>query len=77
MAESGCRVIELTESSEVERIESDEYIFDKIGASVPLSASDSQFDTSTLPSQPLVVSHEHRLLFVAHSDGQTLTPFLF
>ncbi|CAM8910278.1 unnamed protein product [Rhodiola kirilowii] len=69
MAESACRVIQLDEGSEVGLISSDEYIFNQIGASVPLAPEDSQYDTSSLPSQPLAVSEKHRLLFVAHADG--------
>uniref|UniRef100_A0A7N0THU9 Nuclear pore complex protein NUP214 n=1 Tax=Kalanchoe fedtschenkoi TaxID=63787 RepID=A0A7N0THU9_KALFE len=69
MAESACRMIELDDVSEADRIESDEYIFDKIGASVSLAPGDSPFDPYALPSQPLVVSERLQLLFVAHSDG--------
>ncbi|KAL9687913.1 hypothetical protein QQ045_032322 [Rhodiola kirilowii] len=68
MAESACRVIQLDEGSEANLISSDEYIFNQIGASVPLAPEDSQYDSS-LPSQPLAVSEKQRLLFVAHADG--------
>ncbi|CAA0829036.1 Nuclear pore complex protein NUP214 [Striga hermonthica] len=58
--------VEVDEEIEGEEIGSRNYRFSKIGESVSIN---SEFDTNSLPSQPLAVSERLRLLFVAYPKG--------
>lgn len=62
-------IIQLDEESEGNSIGSEDFIFRKIGSSIPLKLTDSSFDFETAPAQALAVSERHHVVFLAHSDG--------
>ncbi|OVA13799.1 Nuclear pore complex protein [Macleaya cordata] len=61
--------IELDEEEEGNNIDSDDFVFEKIGKSVPLKPNDSNFDPESPPAQSLAVSERFKVIFVAHSEG--------
>ncbi|KAF5187282.1 Nuclear pore complex protein [Thalictrum thalictroides] len=48
---------------------SDDLLFQKIGASLPLKPQSSSFDLENPPTQALAVSEKHEALFLAHPEG--------
>lgn len=66
------KMIKVEEEIEGERVESNDYIFERIGEPVPIQHDESCFDPQGSPSRPLAVSEKHGLVFVAHSSGQLL-----
>ncbi|XP_020085926.1 nuclear pore complex protein NUP214 isoform X1 [Ananas comosus] len=62
-------LIRLDEEIEGDRGASADYVFRRIGESVPLLPSDSRFDLQNPPSRPLAVSDRFGTLFLAHSEG--------
>ncbi|KAI3862828.1 hypothetical protein MKW98_008668 [Papaver atlanticum] len=62
-------VIELDEEDDGDMVDSDNFVFEKIGKSVPLKPNDSKFDLESPPAQPLAVSDRFQVIFVAHSEG--------
>lgn len=58
----------LDEVVEGDHIISRNYRFAPVGANVPIRV-DFRYDSEAPPSQPLAVSQQFHLLFVAHSDG--------
>lgn len=69
------RLIRLEEEIEGDRARTADFIFCRIGESVPLKPSDYGFDLQNPPSQPLAVSELSGVLFLAHSEGPI--PFLY
>ncbi|XP_047318048.1 nuclear pore complex protein NUP214 [Impatiens glandulifera] len=71
MVENDCgTTVHLEEDVEGPRIVFGDYYFVEIGESVPIRFGDGpEFDNQTAPYQPLVVSEQLGLLFVAHSSG--------
>ncbi|ONH98938.1 hypothetical protein PRUPE_6G001200 [Prunus persica] len=63
------KMIKVEEEIEGERVESNDYIFERIGEPVPIQRDESCFDPHGSPSRPLAVSEKHGLVFVAHSSG--------
>ncbi|KAM5582199.1 nuclear pore complex protein NUP214 [Rosa sericea] len=63
------KIVEIEEEIEGVIVETNDYIFDKIGEAVPISSDGFSFDPQSSPSRPLAVSEKHGLVFVAHSSG--------
>ncbi|XP_050368451.1 nuclear pore complex protein NUP214 isoform X2 [Argentina anserina] len=63
------KIVQVEEEIEGNLVETDDYIFDKIGEAFPIRTDDFTFDPQSSPSRPLAVSEKHGLLFVAHSSG--------
>ncbi|KAL6275110.1 hypothetical protein ACE6H2_018711 [Prunus campanulata] len=63
------KMIKVEEEIEGERVESNDYIFERIGEPVPIQRDESCFDPQGSPSRPLAVSEKHGLVFVALSSG--------
>ncbi|XP_062015045.1 nuclear pore complex protein NUP214 isoform X2 [Rosa rugosa] len=63
------KIVELEEEIEGDIVETNDYIFDKIGEAVPIKSDGFSFDPQSSPSRPLAVSEKHGLVFVAHSSG--------
>ncbi|MCL7022947.1 hypothetical protein MKW94_015008 [Papaver nudicaule] len=62
-------VIELDDEQDGDMVDSDNFVFEKIGKSVPLKPDDSKFDPESPQAQPLAVSDRFKVIFVAHSEG--------
>ena len=64
-------MIELQDEIEGECVNNIDFYFDQISEPLPIKPSESDpiFDLQALPSQPLVISKLHHLIFVMHSDG--------
>ncbi|XP_077245529.1 nuclear pore complex protein isoform X2 [Tasmannia lanceolata] len=62
-------LIQLDEETEGNLVGTGDFIFRKIGQSVPLKSSDSIFNLENAPVQALAISERFRVLFLAHSDG--------
>ncbi|XP_026661439.2 nuclear pore complex protein NUP214 isoform X2 [Phoenix dactylifera] len=62
-------LIRLEEEIEGDRGGTTDFVFSRIGESVPLKPSDSGFDLQNPPSRPLAVSERFGVLFLAHSEG--------
>ncbi|XAR59906.1 hypothetical protein NMG60_11033080, partial [Bertholletia excelsa] len=70
LSDSNSIVIQLDEEVEGDRQGSDDYCFVEVGEPVPIQPGDDwKFDCESVPSQPLAVSEEAGLIFVAHSTG--------
>lgn len=71
--ETSTPVIKVVEEEiEGDQIFTKNYRYSKIGEPVPIeSDSDFKFDLNSIPSHPLVFSQRFRLIFVAHSSGET------
>ncbi|XP_072960427.1 nuclear pore complex protein NUP214 isoform X2 [Typha angustifolia] len=69
MVEECNRQIRLEEEIEGDRGASADYVFRRIGESVPLLSSDSSFDLNNPPFRPLAVSDRFGSLFLAHLEG--------
>ncbi|KAH0469100.1 hypothetical protein IEQ34_002332 [Dendrobium chrysotoxum] len=71
MAGKSTRLLIPKEEIEGDRQGTMDFVFCRIGEPVPLlpTHSDSAFDLSNPPFQPLAVSERHRLLFLAHTKG--------
>ncbi|XP_024199460.1 nuclear pore complex protein NUP214 isoform X1 [Rosa chinensis] len=63
------KIVELEEEIAGDIVETNDYIFDKIGEAVPIKSDGFSFDPQSSPSRPLAVSAKHGLVFVAHSSG--------
>ncbi|KAL6194998.1 hypothetical protein ACLB2K_030620 [Fragaria x ananassa] len=63
------KLVQLEEEIEGNIVETNDYIFDKIGEAVQITTDDFSFDPQSSPSRPLAVSEKHGLVFVAHSSG--------
>lgn len=60
-----------------DRLGCDDYAFVKVGEPIPVKPQDYSFNLHChLPSQPLAVSEQSQLIFVAHSDGHSDTLLL-
>ncbi|KAJ6798678.1 nuclear pore complex protein NUP214 [Iris pallida] len=59
----------LQEEIEGDRDGTSDFVFVRIGESLPLKPGASAFDPNDPPSQPLAVSGRRRILFLAHSEG--------
>ncbi|KAJ8618612.1 hypothetical protein MRB53_014798 [Persea americana] len=68
-SEGGENLIRLEEEYEGNIVGTSDFIFRKIGSSVPLKPSDSSFDFETAPSEALAVSERFGVVFLAHSEG--------
>ncbi|XP_020698976.1 nuclear pore complex protein NUP214 isoform X3 [Dendrobium catenatum] len=71
MAGKSTRLLIPKEEVEGDRQGTMDFVFCRIGEPVPLmpAHSDSAFDLSNPPFQPIAVSERHRLLFLAHTKG--------
>ncbi|XP_020597673.1 nuclear pore complex protein NUP214 [Phalaenopsis equestris] len=71
MAAKSSRLLSLAEEIEGDRQGTVDFVFCRIGEPVPLkpTLSDSAFDLSNPPLQPLAVSERHHLIFLAHTEG--------
>nr|XP_011461636.1 PREDICTED: nuclear pore complex protein NUP214 isoform X1 [Fragaria vesca subsp. vesca] len=63
------KLVQLEEEIEGNIVETNDYLFDKIGEAVPITTDDFSFDPQSSPSRPLALSEKHGLVFVAHSSG--------
>ncbi|XP_048139528.1 nuclear pore complex protein NUP214 isoform X2 [Rhodamnia argentea] len=68
-------LIQLKDEVEGEHVETSDFFFDRIGEPVPVKPAkggdgDSKlYDPGCVPSQPLAISEQLQLVFVAHSSG--------
>ncbi|XP_043690132.1 nuclear pore complex protein NUP214-like [Telopea speciosissima] len=67
--EWGGYTIQLDEEKEGNHEASVDYIFQRIGESVPIKLQNTNFDTECPPTRPLVVSEQFGAIFVAHNEG--------
>ncbi|KAH9317872.1 hypothetical protein KI387_019641, partial [Taxus chinensis] len=57
------------EIHEGERQASDDFIFKRIGVSIPITSSKDKFDAESAPLQALAISNQFGLTFVDHTTG--------
>uniref|UniRef100_A0A1D1Y2Q7 CTP synthase n=1 Tax=Anthurium amnicola TaxID=1678845 RepID=A0A1D1Y2Q7_9ARAE len=69
MVEESRSRITLDEEIEGDRDGTSDFVFCRIGSSVPLKRSDSSFGLEKPPARPLAVSERFGLLFLAHTAG--------
>ncbi|XP_031399504.1 nuclear pore complex protein NUP214 isoform X1 [Punica granatum] len=68
-------LVELRDETEGEHVETCDFFFDRVGEPVPVKPTkggddDSKlYELESLPSQPLAVSEQFQLVFIAHTSG--------
>ncbi|PIA53292.1 hypothetical protein AQUCO_00900103v1 [Aquilegia coerulea] len=67
--EENATIIKLDDEVEGNWITSEDLLFQKIGASLPLNPQSSSFDLDNPPTQALAVSEKHEALFLAYPEG--------
>lgn len=70
MADEPLRLVLLEEEREGDQEGSADFIFRRVGESVPLFSTLSPFDLQSPPRKPLAISDRFGALFLAHSQGQ-------
>jgi nuclear pore complex protein Nup214 len=69
MADEPPREVLIEEQREGDQEGDSDFVFRRIGESVPLSSPPSPFDLQSPPRKPLAISDRFGALFLAHSEG--------
>jgi len=71
-AQANSKTFQVAEEIEGERIETNDYFFDKLGDGVHVMSDGAIFDVQNPPAKPLAVSERFGLIFAAHSSGELI-----